>query len=115
MNLEAANEIVKFISEHDAEGLKRLFSEEVISNELDLENDIIRLFTFCDGQITNYEKVVLGEDTIIDHGLNSTTYNTEYRFEINDISYLLCYNIYAKEFIQSQRRGRSHYKNSKRE
>ena len=33
MNLETASKIIQFISEKNADGLRKLFSEEVISNE----------------------------------------------------------------------------------
>ena len=105
MNLETANKIIQFISDKNAAGLKELFSEEVISNDINLEKDIQRLLNFCDGKISNFEKITMGMDTSIDGGKNSTEYKTEFRFIINETSYLLYYIYTPKNSYDTMKEG----------
>jgi hypothetical protein len=110
MNLETASKIIQFISEKNADGLRKLFSEEVISNDRYLEKDIQKLFSFCDGKISSYEKIAIGQESNIDGGKNSTEYNTKYRFIINETSYLLYYKYTPKNSYEIQKEGLSSIK-----
>ena len=105
MNLGTGEKILNFISEKNENEMEALFSEEVVSTELNLEEGIRRLFEFCDGQITDYEKIVMGMEASVNNGLNATTFNTKYRFKINEVSYLLYYIYTPKNTFDSKKEG----------
>ena len=104
-NLDAANKIIQCIEEKNVDSLYALFSDEVISSQETLKNDILKLYTFCSGNILGYEKLAMGVDTIIEGKLNSSEFHTSYKLHINDTDFIMDYIFIVKDSFDNKREG----------
>ena len=104
-NLDAANKIIQCIEEKNVDSLYALFSDEVISSQETLKNDILKLYTFCSGNIFGYEKTAMGVDIIIEGKFNSSEFHTSYKLHINDTDFIMDYIFIAKDSFDNKKEG----------
>lgn len=104
LNLETGEKIIRCISEKDSESLKNLFSEEAASTA-NLEKDIEKLFSYCDGKISDSKMRSTGTETEIAGKHNSTEYMTTFTFNLDDVPYLLYYKYTPKNTFDQKKEG----------
>lgn len=105
MNFKIGEEILQCFLEKDEERFKSLFSKDVISNNPELDNEIRKLFKYCNGSINSFENYATSMETSIDGELNSTTYNTIFKVSIDGIMYLLFYIYTPKDLYDNKIEG----------
>ena len=104
-NKEMAETIINCISEKDSAALRGVFCPDTLEKSRTLDEDIYRLFAYCNGKVTEYKEVVASSFTHIDMNLNSTEFNDEYDFTIGDTPYILLFIYYPKNTIDIRKEG----------
>ncbi|MCQ2599928.1 MAG: DUF5104 domain-containing protein [Treponema sp.] len=105
MNLLMADEIVKCINKEDIDSLYALFSAKVKTQDLNLKEDIKKLYKYLNGQVVSCEKWAVGSTTEIENEINSTYYFSSFKIVINKIDYYLYYIYFPRNDFDSSREG----------
>ena len=104
-NTQMAEIIINCISEKDSAALREVFCPDTLEKSKTLDEDINRLFAYCNGKVSEYKEVVASSFTHIDMNLNSTEFNDEYDFTIGDTPYILLFIYFPKNTIDIRQEG----------
>ena len=82
------DQIIEFVNNRDSDGLKELFSKQVLNDIEDIDIQIEQLFCFIQGEIKyREENTGIGESSSVDYGKRKKSYIAPYVINTNEEVY----------------------------